>query len=141
MLTFRQLSYIDVIVSHATRDWGLPRSTSTWVFPRCSPGVPHVFPMCSPSVAQVFPRCSPCVPQGFSQVNINSEDPHSHLQSIQDPILTHGKRCVIEESAGRSRLPHSLEKVVPILVLQFENDPLFCCKTLTFQLKTTLFSW
>ncbi len=24
-----------------------------------------------------------------------------------------------------SRLPHSLEKAVPILVLQFENDPLF----------------
>ncbi len=37
------------------------------------------------------------------------------------------------------QLPHSLEKVVRILVLQFENDPLFCSKTLTFQLKTTLF--
>ncbi len=36
-------------------------------------------------------------------------------------------------------LPHSLEKVVPILVLQFENDPLFCGKTLTFQLKMTPF--
>ncbi len=32
-------------------------------------------------------------------------------------------------------LPHSLEKVVPILVLQFENYPLFCSKTLTFQPK------
>ncbi len=30
-------------------------------------------------------------------------------------------------------------KVVPILVLQFENDPRFCGKTLTFQLKTTTF--
>ncbi len=39
-----------------------------------------------------------------------------------------------------SRLPHSLEKVIPILVLQFENYPLFCGKTLTFQLKTTPFS-
>ncbi len=27
--------------------------------------------------------------------------------------------------------------MLPILVFQFENDPLFCGKTLTFQLKTT----
>ncbi len=53
------------------------------------------------------------------------------------------------------RLPHSLEKVVPILVLQFENDPLFATKhwlssskrplfrdkTLTFQFKTNPFFW
>ncbi len=39
-----------------------------------------------------------------------------------------------------SRLPQSLEKVVPILVLQIENDPIFCGKALTFQLKTTPFS-
>ncbi len=29
-------------------------------------------------------------------------------------------------------LPHSLENVVRILVIQFENDPLFCSKTLDF---------
>ncbi len=33
--------------------------------------------------------------------------------------------------------PHLLEKVVPILVLQVENDTLFCGKTKTFQHKTT----
>ncbi len=38
------------------------------------------------------------------------------------------------------RLSHSLEKVVPILVLQFENYPLFCSKSLTFQLEMTPFS-
>ncbi len=38
------------------------------------------------------------------------------------------------------RLPHTLKKVVPILVLLFENCPLLCSKTLTFQLKTTPFS-
>ncbi len=32
----------------------------------------------------------------------------------------------------KSRLPHSLEKVAPILVLQFENDPLFCLQNTDF---------
>ncbi len=40
-----------------------------------------------------------------------------------------------------SQLPHSLEKVVPILVLQFENNPLFCGKTLTFQSKMNPLFW
>ncbi len=33
----------------------------------------------------------------------------------------------------KPRLPHSLEKVVPILVLQFENDPLFVAKHFSAQ--------
>ncbi len=39
----------------------------------------------------------------------------------------------------KSWLPHSLEKVVPILILQFEKTPFFCGKTLTFQLHWTPF--
>ncbi len=38
-----------------------------------------------------------------------------------------------------SRLPHSLEKVVPVLVLQFENDPLFVAKHWLFSSKWPLF--
>ncbi len=38
-----------------------------------------------------------------------------------------------------SRLPHSLEKMVPILVLQFENDPLFAIKHWLFSPKWTPF--
>ncbi len=38
-----------------------------------------------------------------------------------------------------ARLPHSLENVVPILVPQFENDPVFYGKTLTFSSKQPLF--
>ncbi len=37
------------------------------------------------------------------------------------------------------QLSHYLEKVVPILVLQFENEPLFCGKTLILSSKQLLF--
>ncbi len=37
------------------------------------------------------------------------------------------------------RLPHSLEKVIPILVLQFQNDPLFAAKHWLFSSKRPLF--
>ncbi len=39
-----------------------------------------------------------------------------------------------------SRLPHSLEKMVPILVLQFENDPFFVAKHWLFSSKRPLFN-
>ncbi len=56
--------------------------------------------------------------------------------------LYDGCRPVYLESCwhGSRQLPHSLEIVVPILVLRFENVPLFCSKTLwLFSSKIPLF--
>ncbi len=47
--------------------------------------------------------------------------------------------CMYSGWSRGARLTHSLEKVVPILVLQFENYPLFAAKHWLFNLKWPLF--
>ncbi len=65
------------------------------------------------------------------------------MACVQSILLLSGciEVCMSRSSliASSARLPHSLEKVVPILVLQFENYPFFAAKNRLLSSKRPLF--